>query len=110
MLLPDVVGFEMIGKPNPEITATDLVLAVTEVLRENDVVGKFVEFTGEGVKHLSLPDKATISNMCPEYGATCGFFPIDETTIGYLSDTGRKKSHVENVKNYLQKQMEAGEE
>ena len=104
MLLPDVVGFEMIGKPNPGITATDLVLAVTEVLRENDVVGKFVEFTGEGVKHLSLPDKATISNMCPEYGATCGFFPIDETTIGYLSDTGRKKSHVENVKNYLQKQ------
>jgi len=104
MLLPDVVGFEMVGKPNPGITATDLVLAVTEILRENDVVGKFVEFTGEGVKHLSLPDKATISNMCPEYGATCGFFPIDQTTINYLSDTGRDKDHVTNVKNYLKKQ------
>ena len=105
MLLPDVVGFEMVGKPNPGITATDLVLAVTEVLRENNVVGKFVEFTGDGVRHLSLPDKATISNMCPEYGATCGFFPIDQTTIDYLTDTGRESDHVKNVKNYLEKQQ-----
>jgi len=104
MLLPDVIGFEMTGKPKPGVTATDLVLAVTEILRENNVVGKFVEFVGEGLKHMSLPDRATISNMCPEYGGTCGFFPIDETTLKYLSETGRSPNHVENVKRYLKKQ------
>ncbi len=81
MLIPEVVGFEVKGKLPEGTTATDLVLTVTQMLRKKGVVGKFVEFYGEGLKNLSLADRATIANMAPEYGATCGFFPIDEETL-----------------------------
>ena len=84
MVIPKVVGFKLVGKLKEIVTATDLVLTVTEILRKKNVVGKFVEFYGEGVKHLSLPDRATISNMSPEYGATMGFFPVDDVTLSYL--------------------------
>ena len=80
MVLPQVVGFKLTGELSPEATATDLVLTCTEMLRKRGVVGKFVEFFGEGVRSLSLADRATISNMAPEYGATMGYFPIDEQT------------------------------
>jgi aconitate hydratase len=89
MLTPAVVGVRLIGKLNPGATATDLVLAVTELLRRQGVVGKFVEFCGAGLSSLSLADRATIANMAPEYGATCGFFPVDEETLRYLRGTGR---------------------
>ena len=89
MLIPEVVGFEVKGKLPEGTTATDLVLTVTQMLRKKGVVGKFVEFYGEGLKNLSLADRATIANMAPEYGATCGFFPIDEETLRYLRLTGR---------------------
>ena len=101
MLLPEVVGFELTGSLNPGITATDMTLRIVEMLREHGVVGKFVEFYGDGLASLSLPDRATIANMAPEYGATCGFFPVDETTLDYLRLSGRNESHVENVKRYL---------
>ena len=84
-LTPDVVGFELTGKLREGITATDLVLTVTEMLRKEKVVGKFVEFFGEGTATLSVPDRATIGNMAPEYGATMGFFPVDQETIEYLA-------------------------
>ena len=84
MNIPDVVGFELIGSLNDGITATDLVLTITQILRKSGVVSKFVEFYGKGLANLSLADRATISNMAPEYGATCGFFPIDEETVNYL--------------------------
>ena len=84
MLIPEVVGFKMTGKINEGITATDLVLTVTEMLRKKGVVGKFVEFYGPGLDYLSLEDQATIANMAPEYGATCGFFPVDRDTLDYL--------------------------
>ena len=86
MLIPEVVGFKLTGKINEGITATDLVLTVTEMLRKKGVVGKFVEFYGPGLDHLSLEDQATIANMAPEYGATCGFFPVDADTLDYLDD------------------------
>ena len=89
MLIPDVIGFELVGRLAPGATATDLVLTVTKMLRERGVVGKFVEFFGEGLDHLPLADRATIANMAPEYGATCGIFPIDAETLCYLELTGR---------------------
>ena len=81
MLLPEVVGFELIGSLEPGVTATDMTLRIVEMLREHGCVGKFVEFHGQGLSNLSLPDRATIANMAPEYGATCGFFPVDQTTL-----------------------------
>jgi aconitate hydratase len=104
MLIPEVVGFRLTGKMKEGVTATDLVLTVTEMLRKQGVVGKFVEFYGAGVGALSLEDRATIGNMAPEYGATCGFFPIDEETLRYLSDTGRDKDRVALVAAYAKAQ------
>ena len=104
MLVPEVVGFKLTGKLQEGITATDLVLTVTQMLRKKGVVGKFVEFFGEGLDHLSLADRATIANMAPEYGATCGFFPIDRETIDYLDETGRKDSRVALVEEYAKAQ------
>ena len=91
MLIPEVVGFRLTGELNEGVTATDLVLTVTEMLRRKGVVGKFVEFFGPGLENLPLEDRATIANMAPEYGATCGFFPIDKETLAYLDATGRKQ-------------------
>eukprot|EP00658_Telonema_sp_P-2_P025157 TRINITY_DN2012_c0_g1_i3.p1 TRINITY_DN2012_c0_g1~~TRINITY_DN2012_c0_g1_i3.p1 ORF type:complete len:910 (-),score=316.87 TRINITY_DN2012_c0_g1_i3:268-2997(-) len=101
MVLPQVVGFRFDGKLAPGSTATDVVLTVTAQLRKHGVVGKFVEFYGAGVANLSLADRATISNMAPEYGATCGFFPVDEVSLGYLSQTGRTQEHVDMIRSYL---------
>lgn len=101
MLLPEIVGFELKGKLPSGTTATDLVLTVTEQLRAAGVVGKFVEFFGSGVNELTLADRATIANMAPEYGATCGIFPIDNQTIDYLQLTGRDSEHIERIKLYL---------
>ena len=100
MLIPKVVGFKLTGKLNPGVTATDLVLTITERLREHGVVGKFVEFYGPGLAHLTLADRATIANMAPEYGATCGIFPLDKETTGYLELTGREQSDIERVEQY----------
>ena len=100
ILTPDVVGVCLSGKLNEGVTATDLVLRVTEMLRKAKVVGKFVEFHGEGAASLSVVDRATIANMAPEYGATMGFFPIDEETCIYLKATGRDEAHVDAVRNY----------
>ncbi len=105
MNIPDVVGFELLGSLNEGITATDLVLTVTKILRENGVVGKFVEFFGDGLSTLSLADRATISNMAPEYGATCGFFPIDNETLNYLKLTGKTEHHLKVVFEYAKKQF-----
>jgi aconitate hydratase len=104
MLIPEVVGFRLTGELRDGVTATDLVLTVTEMLRRMGVVGKFVEFYGTGLGNLPLEDRATIANMAPEYGATCGFFPIDEETIAYLKATGRKKSRVALVEEYAKAQ------
>ncbi|WP_289035158.1 aconitate hydratase AcnA [uncultured Roseibium sp.] len=104
MLIPEVIGFKLTGKLNDGITATDLVLRVVEMLRQKGVVGKFVEFYGEGLDHLSLEDEATIANMAPEYGATCGFFPVDNDTIGYLKATGREADRVALVEAYAKAQ------
>ena len=103
-LVPEVVGVHLTGELNTGVTATDLVLLVTEVLRKTKVVGKFVEFYGPGAKALSLPDRATIANMAPEYGATMGFFGIDEITIGYLAGTGRSPELCKTVENYYKAQ------
>ncbi len=103
-LVPDVVGVNMSGQLREGLTATDLVLRVTEMLRKAKVVGKFVEFHGEGASKLSLTDRATIANMAPEYGATMGFFPVDEETCIYLKATGRTDEHVETVRNYYKAQ------
>ena len=100
MLIPEVIGFKLTGKLPEGATATDLVLMVVESLRARGVVGKFVEFFGEGLDHLSLADEATIANMAPEYGATCGFFPIDNETLGYLTKTGRDPHRVKLVEAY----------
>ena len=100
MLLPEVIGFNITGKLKKTITATDLVLTIVEILRNKNVVGKFVEFFGDGLKNLSIADRCTIANMAPEYGATCGFFPIDDLTLDYLNITGRKQKHVELVEKY----------
>ena len=104
MLLPEVTGFELTGSLQPGVTATDMTLRIVQMLRAHGVVGKFVEFHGTGLANLSLPDRATISNMSPEYGATCGFFPVDETTLEYMRLSGRDESHVEDVKRYLSAQ------
>ena len=103
-LTPDVVGFELLGALREGVTATDLVLRVTEQLRREKVVGKFVEFFGEGTRTLSLPDRATIGNMAPEYGATMGFFPVDEKTIEYFEGTGRTKAEIEAFAAYFKAQ------
>ena len=100
MLLPEVVGFEIAGKLKEGVTATDLVLTIVQMLREKGVVGKFVEFYGDGLKNLSLADRATIANMAPEYGATCGFFSVDEETIKYLKLTSRSSALIEIIEKY----------
>ncbi len=104
MNIPKVVGFELKGSLNEGITATDLVLTITNILRKHGVVGKFVEFFGDGLLNLSLADRATISNMAPEYGATCGFFPIDSETINYLKLTGKNEHHLNVVEKYSKTQ------
>jgi len=104
MLIPDVVGFELIGKMREGITATDLVLQVVQILRAQGVVGRFVEFYGNGLDHLPLSDRATIANMAPEYGATCGFFPVDTQTLAYLRLTGRDEDTVALVEAYCKAQ------
>ncbi len=104
MLVPQVVGFELTGKLREGATATDLVLTVTEILRGHGVVGKFVEFFGPGLDALALPDRATIANMSPEYGATMGFFPVDQETLRYLSFTGRSDAEVDLVRRYTTEQ------
>ena len=96
-----MVGFHLSGSLPKETTATDLVLTIVEMLRKRGVVGKFVEFFGPGVESLSLADRATIANMAPEYGATMGYFPVDNRTIEYLRLTGRDESHVQLVEKYL---------
>ncbi len=104
MLTPDVVGFELTGRLREGVTATDLVLTVTEILRQHKVVGKFVEFCGEGTRTLALPDRATIANMAPEYGATMGFFPVDDKTLDYFRGTGRSKAEIEAFEAYFRAQ------
>jgi aconitate hydratase len=104
MLIPEVIGFKLTGKLPEGATATDLVLTVTQMLRRHGVVGKFVEFYGAGIDNLSLEDQATIANMAPEYGATCGFFPISQETINFLSSTGRLAERVQLVEAYAKAQ------
>jgi aconitate hydratase len=104
LLLPDVVGVHIHGRLREGVTATDLVLRITEVLRQARVVGKFIEFHGEGAASLSVPDRATLGNMSPEYGATIGYFPVDEQTCSYLRATGRSDAQVERVRRYYQAQ------
>jgi aconitate hydratase len=104
MLVPDVVGVRIVGQLREGVTATDLVLTATEMLRRHGVVGKFVEFFGRGLDHLTLEDQATIANMAPEYGATCGFFPIDSDTLAYLRATGRDDARVTLVERYAKAQ------
>ncbi|WP_102829864.1 aconitate hydratase AcnA [Bartonella bovis] len=104
MLLPEVIGFRLTGKLKEGVTATDLVLRVTQILRQKGVVGKFVEFFGPGLEYMTLADRATIANMAPEYGATCGFFPIDKETIRYLNMTGRDESRIVLVEAYSKAQ------
>ncbi|WP_043529276.1 aconitate hydratase AcnA [Litchfieldella xinjiangensis] len=104
MLIPEVVGFKLTGKLREGITATDLVLTVTQMLRQKGVVGKFVEFYGDGLDDLPLADRATIANMAPEYGATCGFFPVDDETLNYLRLTGRSDEEVALVEAYCKEQ------
>ena len=104
MLSPDVVGVRLIGSLNNGVTATDMTLRIVEILRNHGVVGKFVEFFGEGMVALSLADRATIANMAPEYGATCGFFPVDERTMEYLRLTGREEAAVQGVESFAKAQ------
>ncbi|MGE3927285.1 MAG: aconitate hydratase AcnA, partial [Lautropia sp.] len=104
MRVPKVVGCRLSNRLGPGVTATDLVLTLTALLRQHDVVGKFVEFCGEGVAGLSVPDRATVANMAPEYGATMGFFPVDERTLGYLHASGREAAHCELVQAYAKAQ------
>ncbi len=104
MLIPEVIGFRVTGKLAEGVTATDLVLTVTQMLRKKGVVGKFVEFFGDGLSSLSLEDQATISNMAPEYGATCGFFPVDKDTLAYLKATGRDPERIALVEAYARAQ------
>ena len=100
MLIPEVVGFQLDGELPEGATATDLVLRVVKMLREKGVVGKFVEFYGPGLNRLPVADRATIANMAPEYGATCGFFPVDRETLSYLSKTGRSSERIALVEAY----------
>jgi aconitate hydratase len=112
MLIPDVIGFRLTGKTSEGVTATDLVLTVTQMLRKKGVVGKFVEFFGPGLDSLGLPDRATIGNMAPEYGATCGFFPVDKVALDYLHLSGRDTHRIALVEAYLKAQgmfREAGQ-
>ena len=104
MLIPEVIGFRLTGKTKEGVTATDLVLTIVEMLRQKGVVGKFVEFYGEGLDNLTLEDEATIANMAPEYGATCGFFPVDEDTLAYLQTTGRDEDRIALVEAYAKAQ------
>ena len=104
MLIPEVVGFELKNKLTEGTTATDLVLTIVHMLRKKGVVGKFVEFYGDGLKNLSLADRATIANMAPEYGATCGYFPVDEETLKYLKFSGRDNEIISLVENYSKEQ------
>src|SRR4030081_3354673 len=104
MVLPEVIGFRLNGKLKEGVTATDLVLTVTQMLRKRGVVGKFVEYLGPGIAGLTIADRATIGNMAPEYGATCGFFPVDDDTIDYLTKTARKPERVALVKAYAKMQ------
>ncbi len=104
MLLPEVIGFKLTGRMKEGVTATDLVLTVVQMLRKKGVVGKFVEFFGDGLDHLTLADAATIGNMAPEYGATCGFFPVDSETLNYLDISGRSKERVALVEAYCKAQ------
>src|SRR5690606_30174279 len=104
MLIPQVVGFKLTGRLPEGATATDLVLTVTEMLRKHGVVGKFVEFFGDGLQHLPLADRATIGNMSPEYGATCGIFPIDAEAINYLRLSGRSEEQIALVETYAKAQ------
>ncbi|MGD2050029.1 MAG: aconitate hydratase AcnA, partial [Chloroflexota bacterium] len=104
MLTPEVIGFKLTGRMPEGATATDLVLVVTQKLREKGVVGKFVEYFGPGLSSMSLPDRATIANMCPEYGATVGFFPVDDETLSYLRRTGRSEELVNLVERYTKEQ------
>lgn len=104
MLIPEVIGVKLSGQMKEGITATDLVITLTQILRKKGVVGKFVEYFGQGLEHLSVADRATLANMAPEYGATCGFFPVDQITIDYLELTGRDKQTTELVKAYSQAQ------
>ena len=104
MLIPEVVGFKLHNKLPEGTTATDLVLTIVQMLRQKGVVGKFVEFYGDGLKNLSLADRATIANMAPEYGATCGFFPVDEETLKYLKISGRDKHTISLVEHYSKEQ------
>nr|MBP9752903.1 aconitate hydratase AcnA [Pseudomonadota bacterium] len=105
LLVPDVLGVKLTGELQEGVTATDLVLTITNVLRQKGVVGKFVEYFGNGLDHLALSDRATIANMAPEYGATCGFFPIDDETIKYLKLSGRDESHIELIETYAKEQF-----
>src|SRR5438046_480308 len=105
MLVPQVVGFRLAGALREGATATDLVLTVTEILRKTGVVGKFVEYFGEGVTSLPLADRATIGNMSPEYGAACGFFPVDQVTLDYLRLTGRSAARIELVERYCKENL-----
>src|SRR3990167_8239445 len=100
MLIPEVIGVKLTGKLAEGITATDLVLVITHMLRKKGVVGKFVEFFGPGLGDLSIADRATIGNMSPEYGATCGFFPVDEITLEYLRLSGRDAHTISLVETY----------
>ncbi|MGV4877311.1 aconitate hydratase AcnA [Acetobacter indonesiensis] len=104
MLIPDVIGFKLIGKLPEGATATDLVLTVTQMLRKKGVVGKFVEFFGPALDHLPVADRATIANMAPEYGATCGFFPVDTLTLDFLRETGRDEHRIKLTEDYLRAQ------
>ncbi len=104
MVLPQVVGFKLTGKLQQHVTATDMVLTCTEMLRKRGVVGKFVEFFGDGIQELSISDRATISNMAPEYGATMGYFPIDNQNLSYLRLTGRDEKKVQMIESYLRQQ------
>jgi len=101
MVLPEVVGFELTGKINNGVTGTDTILYIVNILRKIGVVGKFVEFFGEGCQSLSLPDRATIANMAPEYGATMGYFPVDDVSLNYLRLSGRTDERIQWIEEYL---------
>src|SRR5215475_2477409 len=104
MLIPLVVGVRLTGRLREGATATDLVLTITEMLRKHGVVGKFVEFYGPGLRELTLPDRATIGNMSPEFGATCGIFPVDKESLRYLKLTGRSEEQIELIEAYCREQ------
>lgn len=99
--MPEVIGYKLEGQLNPYVTSTDLVLTITKNLRSLGVVGKFVEFFGSGVSSLSIADRATISNMCPEFGGTVGYFPVDKNTLEYLRQTNRDENKISVIEQYL---------